>query len=85
VSTPELKQEYWRHKPTGRLWAVELYAWHIIRALGPLRGDESDHRVLPYLPYTRRDIRWLKEHRSEFVKFEEAATGPSQPPHPRGP
>jgi hypothetical protein len=46
---------------------VELYAGNIIRAIGPLGQEESDPRVLPYLPYTRRDIRWLKEHRSEFV------------------
>lgn len=67
MSAPEVIQEYWRHKPTGRLWAVELYARRIIRAIGPLRKDEIDHRVLPYLPYTRRDIRWLNAHRSEFV------------------
>jgi hypothetical protein len=66
VNPPELLQEFWRHKPTGRLWAVELYAGNIIRAIGPLGKEEVDHRVLPYLPYTRRDIRWLKEHRSEF-------------------
>ncbi|HEY7365466.1 MAG TPA: hypothetical protein VIE37_15325 [Methylomirabilota bacterium] len=58
MNPPELLQEFWRHKPTGRLWAVELHAGNIIRAIGPLGKEEVDHRVLPYLPYTRRDIRW---------------------------
>jgi hypothetical protein len=70
VSASELLQEYWRHKPTGRLWAVELYNGHVIRAIGPLQNEELDRRVLPYLPYTRRDIRWLNAHRSEFIPAE---------------
>jgi hypothetical protein len=73
VNAPGLVQEYWRHKPTGRLWAVELFGGRVIRAIGPLGDDEIDHRVLPYLPYTRRDTRWLNEHRAEFVRAARAS------------
>jgi hypothetical protein len=58
--------EYWIHRPSERVWAVQLREGRLLCAAGPLLATEADVDILSYLDYSRQDLAWIEEHRDEF-------------------
>jgi hypothetical protein len=67
MSKQMVAAEYWRHRPTGEIWAVRLVNGAVIGACGPLADSYVTRELLHYLPYSQRDATWVKESLSGFV------------------
>ncbi len=66
MSEIHLRHEYWRHEPTGRVWAVELTEGRIVGAAGPLDLRDATIDLLPYLSYDFREVRWIEQERNHL-------------------
>lgn len=60
--------EFWRHTPSGQLWAVHLDGGELAGACGPLDRGEVSPAVLPYLWFHFRDVQWIREHPGDFAR-----------------
>jgi hypothetical protein len=60
--------ECWRHRPTGRLWAVKLVDSTVIAACGPLAKHDVFGPVIPYLPFSTREMDWLRREEANFSR-----------------
>jgi hypothetical protein len=67
--------EYWRHKPTGELWAVHLDERGVVRACGPIWPDDAPMAILPHFPYRTVDVPWIEAHRDDFTGERSAPEG----------
>jgi hypothetical protein len=65
----ERQHEYWRHSPSGEVWAVEIHDGQLAGCCGPIDADGIDPQLLPNLPYDRRDVAWLQTHAVEFKRL----------------
>ena len=63
-------REFWKYKPTGRAWAVELRDGVIVGAAGPLDAEDVHPIILGYLEYFSYEGVWVKERREHFVRME---------------
>ena len=70
----EPMRAFWMHKPTERLWAVELVAGVVIGAAGPLSVEDAAHELLNHLQYSTRDVRWIMRERDNFAALVEERT-----------
>lgn len=61
-------REHWLHKPTGRLWAIELDDGAVIGACGPLELAAAADVPLDYLTYWTNDVDWIIANRTDFVR-----------------
>lgn len=66
--TNGLAREYWRHKPSSLLWAVELDGDVVLRAAGPIDPAEADEAILPYWPYSVAEGYRVDQERHDFVR-----------------
>lgn len=65
---PQCHREYWRHLPSGKLWAVELVDGSLAGACGPLDPREVAPIILPGLVLDFRDLLWIRDHREDFSR-----------------
>ena len=63
-------REFWLHKPSGRVWAVEVEDGEVVGVAGPVRARDTDPVLLDHLPYDSRDVPWVTRNRREFVRLE---------------
>jgi hypothetical protein len=70
----EPMRAFWLHKPTERLWAVELCAGVVIGAAGPLSVEDAAHQLLKHLQYSTRDVRWIMRERDNFAALDAQRT-----------
>jgi hypothetical protein len=70
-----IRREFWRHRPTGQFWAVELHDNVVHASAGPLGRGDVDPILLPHLPYERRYVGWIRDRLAEFIQTA-AALGP---------
>lgn len=63
-------REYWLHKPTGRMWAMEIRNGSVVAAAGPLAAEYAVPGLLDYLTYVRSEAIWINRRRNEFVRVE---------------
>ena len=68
MESRSVQREYWRHKPTGALWAVELRDTAIVAVCGPMDARNGHPDLLDYLPYDIRDVVWVRRNRDDFVR-----------------
>jgi hypothetical protein len=61
-------REFWRHRPTGQFWAVELHDNVLYASAGPLGRDDVDPILLSHLPYERRYVGWIRDRLAEFIR-----------------
>ncbi len=59
--------EYWRHKSTGRVWAVELLDGRVGGVAGPLDRRDATIDLLPHLLYTFPDVHWVEQERKHLT------------------
>ena len=59
--------QYWRHTPTGQMWAVRIVDGELVGACGPLDPKEVPPKVLPYLPFHFRDVLWIRDNHRDFA------------------
>lgn len=64
----DVLREYWLHKPTGRMWAVEVVDGTVRAAGGPLAVEDAAPELLDHLPYDRGEAPWINRAREEFVR-----------------
>lgn len=72
MATAAVRQEFWRHRRTGEVYAVRLDAQgHVMGSTGPLGPGWVREDLLETFQYGPDDARWLSAHRREFtrVKF----------------
>jgi hypothetical protein len=58
--------DYWRHTPTGQLWAVRFVDGEVEGACGPLDRRAVAPLILPSLPFDFRDVCGSRDGRPEF-------------------
>ena len=63
-----IRREFWRHRPTGQFWAVELHDNVLHASAGPLGRGDVDAILLPHLPYERRYVGWMRDRLAEFSR-----------------
>lgn len=61
------RRQFWRHRRSGEVWAVELEAGMVVRACGPLHYSERD---IESLEFSSEDAEWLNSRVDEFVIHE---------------
>jgi hypothetical protein len=61
-------REFWRHRPTGQFWAVELHDNVLYATAGPLGRGDVDPILLPHLPYEHRYVDWIRDRLAEFIR-----------------
>jgi hypothetical protein len=60
---------YYVHRPTGRVWAVEVSCTgDILSAAGPLPRSEATPGMIEHLVLDVRDVTWIKRNRQHFVR-----------------
>ena len=62
-----MRHEYWRHTPTGQVWAVEMAESNLVGACGPLDRAEVPPMLLPFLSFDSRDLHWIRRQQQEFA------------------
>lgn len=60
------RYEFWRHRPSGELWAVVVENETVISATGPVAPSDAAVGILHYLPFDPRHAAWVRQHRAEF-------------------
>jgi len=64
-------REFWLHRPTGYVWALESdRADRLIAAAGPLAVNDAAPALLDYLLYRAREVPWIVRHRLDFVQLD---------------
>ena len=66
---PKTSREYWQHKPTGHIWAIELSEGRVARCCGPIFLEDVEARLLNHLMYDAKDLSWVVTHRKEFRPY----------------
>jgi hypothetical protein len=61
--------EYWQHRATGDVWAVELRDEKVIGAVEIGRADVNEE-LLPYLSYQPTDASQLDKQRQDFRRID---------------
>jgi hypothetical protein len=62
------RREYWRHKVSGEVWAVELVGDIVVACAGPITLDPGSDNILDYLPFDTRDLHWFRQITHEFER-----------------
>jgi GAF domain len=81
-----LRREFWRHRPSANLWAVEVSGRDesLLACCGPFTSRAAQVVALDDLAYGRgATLEWLREHRADFERYEagsDAAVGAVEAP-----
>jgi len=64
-------REFWLHRPTGYVWALQLdRAGRVTAAAGPLAKPDAEPLLLDYFLYKSTDVPWIERHGPEFVRLD---------------
>jgi hypothetical protein len=62
-----ISYEFWRHGPTGEVWAVKLKDGIVVACAGPLHYDDIDSDFLDSLDYGEDGAAAIEASREEYV------------------
>jgi len=80
------RREFWLHKPSGRVWAVELNTdGDVVTTAGPLDPKDADPAALDHMPFDGRYVGWISHYRAEFTRLERVRPAAPDSPEPPGP
>ena len=61
--------DYWRHRITGEIWAVELDGDRVVAAV-PINLRDVNTALLPFLPYRHPDAGVIEQARHQSARSE---------------
>jgi hypothetical protein len=64
-----VERGFWRHLPTGHLWAVEIENQKLLRCAGPLAAHDVTLALLPHVPFSTRYVSLLQVEWSAYVPY----------------
>jgi hypothetical protein len=65
-----IERGFWRHLPTGNIWAVETEGQKPVKCAGPLDERDLDLMLLPYLDYSTAYLRLVEAEWDLYVPHE---------------